>query len=507
MNPSELLAPSSSVLILPGHVHQTCLAEQLVVATGVMQRMRRLRQMGLAYFEYPLAEHSRLVHSLGTAYWATRMLRGLEMSSGELLRANQKMLRAMGVALGPTVSLELIVRLYALVHDAGLPPLGHTLRIQLERLEPNAFEKCFQLSVRRICQDLDGTTASKAKIACLKFHLALAEAAAFAPRLLDQNASRTGLLFNDIIGEAEFNKMLPVLMFVHDLVHGVCAADLFDWSARDLAAIGGHPVNVDLLLLSGAVLRAEKGSPEYPERVPSTFPVYRYGIDCRDNGGSGKRALYQLTSLYRARLEVILFGSYSIKKRAADAMLDKALRVLEEEGSELNIFGAYSELTCLGDDDFLSNVENQPACRNIMSQLTTGKLFQAAFEMRIPDNFKIFEGSHDSADEARARSRLEQKIADMSGIPAEDIILSVLPESMQGKEPTTLVAVDENGWQKLADFARNSGSVADMAHSIHEYRAERRLTVLLRAELNYDQAWFAGQCKELFQSSASGLMS
>src|SRR5579864_8673324 len=40
-------------------------AETALLDVGPMQRLRRLRQLGLAYVAFPAAEHSRFTHALG----------------------------------------------------------------------------------------------------------------------------------------------------------------------------------------------------------------------------------------------------------------------------------------------------------------------------------------------------------------------------------------------------------------------------------------------------------
>jgi len=70
-----------------------------------MQRLRRVRQLGLAYLVYPGAQHSRFEHSLGTAHAA-----GL-------------ILGAIGRAADPWAE---AVRIAALLHDIAHAPFGHT---------------------------------------------------------------------------------------------------------------------------------------------------------------------------------------------------------------------------------------------------------------------------------------------------------------------------------------------------------------------------------------------
>lgn len=72
-----------------------------------MQRLRRIRQMGLAYMTYQGAEHSRFSHSLGAMWVATRILDQLEKEQHVAPR------------------LRFATRCAALLHDVGHGPLSH----------------------------------------------------------------------------------------------------------------------------------------------------------------------------------------------------------------------------------------------------------------------------------------------------------------------------------------------------------------------------------------------
>lgn len=80
-----------------------------LIDTPEFQRLRRIRQLGLAYFAYQSAEHSRFTHSLGAFHLATRMIAKLR--------------------LGYAVSEEAqtAVRIAALLHDIGHGPFSHVI--------------------------------------------------------------------------------------------------------------------------------------------------------------------------------------------------------------------------------------------------------------------------------------------------------------------------------------------------------------------------------------------
>ncbi len=80
-----------------------------LVDTREFQRLRRVRQLGLGYFAYQTAEHSRFTHSLGAFHLATRVL--------ERLGAKY------AIADGDRIA----VRVAALLHDVGHGPFSHVI--------------------------------------------------------------------------------------------------------------------------------------------------------------------------------------------------------------------------------------------------------------------------------------------------------------------------------------------------------------------------------------------
>jgi HD superfamily phosphohydrolase len=95
--------------------------EMRVLDTAEMQRLRHVRQLGMAYLVYPGAQHARFEHSIGTAHLATRMVNEI----------NAVRDRAADGRHGGYDEHELrIVRLAALVHDATHLPFGHNIEDQ-----------------------------------------------------------------------------------------------------------------------------------------------------------------------------------------------------------------------------------------------------------------------------------------------------------------------------------------------------------------------------------------
>jgi HD superfamily phosphohydrolase len=80
-----------------------------LIDTPEFQRLRRVRQLGLAYFAYQSAEHSRFTHSLGAGHLATRIL--------------DKLSRKYTIADEDRIA----VRAAALLHDIGHGAFSHVI--------------------------------------------------------------------------------------------------------------------------------------------------------------------------------------------------------------------------------------------------------------------------------------------------------------------------------------------------------------------------------------------
>jgi uncharacterized protein len=80
-----------------------------LIDTPEFQRLRRIRQLGLAYFAYQGAEHSRFTHSLGAFHLAARMIAKLRIRY-EIAEEHQT-----------------AVRVAALLHDIGHGPFSHVI--------------------------------------------------------------------------------------------------------------------------------------------------------------------------------------------------------------------------------------------------------------------------------------------------------------------------------------------------------------------------------------------
>jgi len=117
-------------LFLPIHGHVELYSEELaVIDHPAFQRLRRIRQLGLAHMVFPGATHSRFEHCLGAVHVAQVIIDNVNKNYifGKNDHARWE-LRAIDEATAR------FIRLAALLHDVGHLPFGHTLEDELNHL-------------------------------------------------------------------------------------------------------------------------------------------------------------------------------------------------------------------------------------------------------------------------------------------------------------------------------------------------------------------------------------
>ncbi|MDH3890553.1 MAG: HD domain-containing protein [candidate division Zixibacteria bacterium] len=87
--------------------------EQRIINTRTFQRLKKIKQLGLASLVFPGAEHSRFAHSIGAMHIMSRMVDGLRAAKCPHVSGEN----------GDEIKQKL--RLAALLHDIGHYPLAH----------------------------------------------------------------------------------------------------------------------------------------------------------------------------------------------------------------------------------------------------------------------------------------------------------------------------------------------------------------------------------------------
>jgi uncharacterized protein len=120
LSPEEWLIPAKTIRIaVSGDVHLTCL-EKEIIDTKDFQRLRGVRQLGTVNLVYPTALHTRFDHSIGTLSMAARIARSIKENRHSLPDEREI-----------SETHEVLIRLYALLHDVPHVPFGHTIEDEL----------------------------------------------------------------------------------------------------------------------------------------------------------------------------------------------------------------------------------------------------------------------------------------------------------------------------------------------------------------------------------------
>lgn len=104
----EFNDPIWGTLVLRGH-------EVLILDSPLLQRLRRIRQLGVAHLVYPAAVHTRLEHSLGTCHQVHRLVQSINDHAKDVGH--------------PLIGDDLhsLLRVAALCHDVGHGLMSHVV--------------------------------------------------------------------------------------------------------------------------------------------------------------------------------------------------------------------------------------------------------------------------------------------------------------------------------------------------------------------------------------------
>lgn len=416
--------------VWPGCVHGLTRAEAAVIASPPFQRLRRLRQMGLAFHAWPNAENTRASHSLGVAYWAGAYLDALEESRDA---TTQAALTASAAPLGD-LSLSLVTRLYALLHDIDLLPLGHTLRYQ-----------------SGLFAEPPGRPRLAACVAAIQAH---AQVHAFHDAATpDDRDAWLASLTRHLAAAAEIlaGARTPAAHLVEELVNSGLGADLVDFALRDSAAITRPQAQHDSILDGLCLVDTDAGP----------------GLALATDDDTATRRVAIADDLYRARFEVFAGSVYHPVKLAADAMLDAVLRRLGPQATRDLL--PEDRILAMGDDELLDTLA---AADRLAADLRDGALHAEAWRT---DDLGAFRRQPDAAvalslDPAWRTSAEQQLRARLPWAQDGDLIVAISAPSMQAK-PANARLRTPDGVFALAD-------AADHGHAVRAPETARRYASL-----------------------------
>jgi hypothetical protein len=427
---SAMLAVAGTLDVWPGCRHPVTRGEAALVASPPFQRLRRLRQMGLAFHAWPNAENTRASHSLGVSYWATACLAALERCTD----ASTRSLLASARSSFDPLSLELVLRFFALLHDIDLLPLGHTLRYQ-----SGAFTEG------------RGRPRLAACVAAIK---ASAREHAFADATSGEDRARWLAAFDahlDAAADALSGRVHGPGRLLNELVNSGLGADLVDFALRDSVAVNREQQRHDAILQHLRLVEAPTGP--------------RLALDVGEPAAAPERVA-AADDLYRARFEIFAASVFHPTKLAADAMLDFVLRRLGAPACAALLPEA--RLLAMGDDELIDTlVEADGAAAHgdrgvpVGRWLRQGHLHEEAWRTEDLAAFRAREGSAEALALAPAwRTAAEQRLAERLPWAARgDLIVAVSDPAMQVKPANALFRAGPDVFT-LAEAGRRGYAIA-----------------------------------------------
>lgn len=278
--------------------------EIVILDSPLLQRLRRIRQLGLVHFVYPAANHTRFEHSLGCVLQVTRVAEAVNIHASETLIP---------------LSTQKLLRLAVLCHDVGHGAMSHVSENALKNFQD---VENITLEFADI-HDMEPPSLSEIAAYYLIGSPAFRElltVAETATRDQELSSDAVDLIQKAIIGKP-IDERVPLL---HEFVSGPFDADKLDYMARD-AQMTGVPVVTDIPRLIQKVRAIPLGPPELPEEVQGIV--------------SGEAPVYWLTGIALSggrTLDELLIGRIMLfdklhrhhKVRACEAMVASIFRAV-----------------------------------------------------------------------------------------------------------------------------------------------------------------------------------
>lgn len=371
--------------------------EAVIVDSPLLQRLRRIRQLGVVHYVYPGANHTRFEHSLGVSHQVGQLAASLNSHEAETVL--------------PDRWVE-ILRLAGLCHDIGHGLMSHVVENALVgNDEADDLLLAFQKEL------LKATPPQLSEMAAyyLMRSPAMAELfeKAFKASGKQSDASYPEIIARMIVG-LKVDDEYPL---IHELISGPFDADKLDYMPRD-ATMCGVPVVTDVVRLIQKVRSVTIRSEQLPSELQN--------VKVRDGGHrvtgvarSGASALDEV-SLSRSLMFDKIYRHHKV--RAVEAMV---AAILENVGELLTDWAPilpleYNDETFLDlDEDTLTmlneaagapvSAEKLAGAAELLERLRFRRLFVRAFAFAQTMPFDAY---RDDADTRLANETFIRELSD-----------------------------------------------------------------------------------------------
>jgi len=325
-----------------------------IVDSEPFQRLRRIKQLGLAYLVYPCARHTRFDHSLGTLSAAQLMVDNLEKQEIKIDNDDLD-----------------CIRCYALLHDISHIPFGHTLEDEGKLYERHDKGERWKHYTKMKSRQTDNSLTTLEDI--------------ISPTIYDTMSK---------VVEKKFDKDKK---FIYDLVSNTICADLIDYIQRDGYFTGatGLRFKFDDRILRFMTLEYDKDG--YRSLIFKPIKD-KIRID----------VITDLIQLLRYRYMITERVTFHHTRCAANAMLIKAIQLLGPPKEDMFYW--------MGDEDVLNYISSSDDknIKELSEMLTYRNLFKIVFRVTSYTAPELPEGSVDDVSnkygKPEGRMELEDKL-------------------------------------------------------------------------------------------------
>jgi len=310
--------------------------ETLLLDSQLLQRLRGVRQLGMAHMVYPGAGYDRLEHSRGVVEAAERMVRSLERNAVFRRKFGKDRDDAVPQVTDHDVN---SIRLAALLHDVGHGAFSHAT----EPLLRARLESEFDAARDVLRNEFEGVTAiAPAEVVSSLLILSNPLKTVFEHPHFGATP-RAAELPLSICGRVLGSRSYLDAKYLSGVISGPLDADKLDYMARD-SHHAGLPIGLDLhrLISKLEVVTVTPESTSNPEmqrraREAKNQRYHEIGISLSGLGA------YEQMIIARVILYDRLY--YHHKVRSAEAMVRRLIRLAEEErGSPFSLQELFFDL-------------------------------------------------------------------------------------------------------------------------------------------------------------------
>lgn len=313
--------------------------EVALLDTPLVQRLRGVKQLGLAHLVFPSATHDRFSHVCGVVEAVDRMIDAIQRNTQRRKRAGPAELASPDI---PETD-RYLIRLAALIHDCGHGPFSHTIEPLVERRyrdEIRALEQTLVHHIGRVSKVQVSEAIAVLLVISESFQTLLTRPLMDSVRAGSPIAVVTRRLISAIIGGSDGTARGAL----GALVSGQVDADKLDYMARD-AHHAGLPIDFDSIRLISKLeaVRVEAGvlstRLNHLHHRVEAYPGKRYEEIGISAGGTGA---FEQMLVGRIFLYDRLYHHHKV--RTADAMAQRLVHYADPDNKQIPLELLYAPL-------------------------------------------------------------------------------------------------------------------------------------------------------------------